>query len=249
MNSPFKNPISAPVKAGGLSGRGPLGEVTYDFVTDGLAAHWDPNNGTSWTGSGTLNDLIATANLTFGNGAAVAGTAPKYVNLDGDNDSLYNINQSILQVGTGIITVCAWIYPTRGSGFFDPIITKRTSAGTAGWEIVNGAGSLRATIRGGTTRDIYGQTLSLNAWQLVGFSYNETTGAGRIFKNESIGSPTPGTGATIDSTSAQLQVGDRMGDVNNDYAGRIGKMFVYNRFLSTVEIVTNYRATKATYGL
>lgn len=198
-----------------------------------------------WKLDGNAKDATPYGN----NGTAIGATTA--VDRKGTASSAYGFNgssyiaipsSSSLSVGNNI-TVSAWFYPTSGATY-QPIVAKSASAGTAGWELANSSGVLRATLRGATL-DVFGGTFSLNQWHMATFSYDGSTL--RLYLDGVLKGTVAGT-STLNST-ADLWIGKRLNGGDYFGGGSIDDVRMYNRPLSATEVARQYQSYNSQINL
>jgi hypothetical protein len=230
--------------------------VYNEIITDGLVMYLDAGISDSYPGSGnTWTDLSGRGNNgTLVNGPSYSATSGSYIQFDGSNDRVDIANASSLNFGTGEFTILMWVggissYP-GGNG---TLIWKgsRFDANLAGWSAV-WAGSpqdLYFIISDGSSR-VEGRTIpnaGLNGWS--GFKM--------------IGMQRSGTSwnQIVDTNITNL--GTYSGNVNNSdtvYLGyngtygaylnyKVAAIQIYNKGLSSAEILQNYNAQRQRFGL
>jgi hypothetical protein len=235
-----------------------LGE---NIVTNGLVNYLDAGYSVSYPGTGTTWNNIS--GLSGGTGTLTNG--PTYDSANGGSIVFDGVDDYVTDIGTtstfsfiqntGIFTISAWV--------------KLTDLSTARYFIGNNDGTTTAKgfylgYSGVSTRlwlaITYGvggqltlnQTKSnfftINDWVLVTCVGNGTTC--QFYKN---GTPfdTPGNFGTFSTgdSARSLNVG-RVSSLNSGYwKGNVGLTQIYNRALSSVEVLQNYNAQKSRYGL
>ena len=204
-----------------------------------------PGTGTTWT------DLSANGYSTTLIGAPAFNST--YFTFDGTTEYV-DTNQSL---GSESFSVGAW-FRTTASGI-NMILSKET---TAGWpwnyRIWLNSGQIIGDIAqsGGANTSINsaGPTYNDGAWYLVMFTRNDSTLT--LYVN---GSQIASQGDTLTGTIVNAQelwigrsaftAGGASPTGSYQYTGDIGQIFVYDRVLTAPEILQNYNATRATYGI
>ena len=240
------------------------GYTPPDYVSSGLIAYYDPANSSSYSGSGsTLTDL--SGNGINGTIVGATYTDSTYFTLDGVNDYIVTGNcYSAISAGDSH-TVEMWVYLNNVDDCLwsdlgttnDPATTTYHFAGSQILQV----GPFQQIITGlwnGTaiTRDVAGSGSPLTgAWKHVVRTYDGTTLRGYLNATN----PT-GTAMTFDSpaddgeTAWYLAFGAQdLTTFNSTTAGylsgRVGIMRVYDRALSSAEVLANYNGSKGKYGL
>ena len=218
------------------------------IVTNGLSLYADAVNTKSYVGSGTtVNGLVSGIGLTLVNGVGFGTTGTNYFILDGTND---NIPFYVPNVSTTLsIEMWAKIKSfSNGMPFGFNLYDVWANSGNFGF---NTAAS-----------DIYGLTSTqvtnlnlLNQWKHYVFEMRSDVSYSnnKIYIN--------GQNQSLSQVTGTESTGNRSFNSGN---GRISSWLysdvffismdlaqfrIYNRALSTTEIVQNYNATKKRYGL
>jgi hypothetical protein len=224
-------------------------------VTDGLVLCLDAGNPKSYNGTGTSSYDLSGANNdgTLTNGPAFTGSFGGAIVFDGSNDyiSVPSTNGPI-QFGTNPFAIELWIYPTNSTARQGLL----TSSGG-----VNGTGPIFAIQGQGTTNAVgsglYGSAdtvntgnngITSNVWNHVVLTRTSTsTNATFIFVNGIL--KAAGTISTNFSSAQAVGIG-YTNVAGEYYVGNIASVRVYkNKSLSLNEILQNYNATKARFGL
>lgn len=210
-------------------------------ITSGLTLYLDgsvyPGSGSTWTDqSGNGND-------------ATLINSPTYSSLNGGYFTFNGSNQRATVAGTPLNTTnytkCVWFYLNAttdnnlisyddgiGNGHYMYFAaTNRMYSGHVSWP-------------GFATTYPSTGTFSNFTWYFVTITFNTTDGTA-LYKN-----------AILDSTFTTYKTAPLAGQVNlgsfgagNLLNGRIAKVMLYNRTLSAAEVLQNFNATKANYGL
>jgi hypothetical protein len=224
------------------------------IVTDGLVLALDAANRKSYAGSGaTWNDLSGNNSSgtlenspTFdsGNGGSIV--------FDGSNDNVNCGNSSTLNLTTAL-TINAWINPVGfGGSNIGRIVNKWTVSGGAGFAllldnagpIVNGVTYL---VNGNQPTDQLqiSNIISLNTWTNLTLTHTSTTAI--LYKNGSIVTsdavPQP-----ISFLSENFNIGNRA-DFTRAFNGKIANVQIYNKALSSNEVLQNFNATRNRFGI
>jgi hypothetical protein len=148
-------------------------------------------------------------------------------------------------------TVIAWVYPTSTPAGNRPIFRKDANPASTNSKFVainGGAAEWRMGVFRATTAAAAvgtGTTATLNAWQMVAATYDETDGP-RMFKRTlttpvaeiSYGTQTVGAGAT-NTDGTTLWFGNQQhGSPSNGFPGRIAYVSYWNFRMTAAEIET-----------
>ncbi len=139
---------------------------------------------------------------------------------------------------------CAWIYPRSQGGSKDGRILHKGTATTrkqlqTDSSVVNSLALYVDRASGAAQAISTANALTLNQWQFVCGTYSETDGP-RLYRNGAeltYSARTIGSGATVSDSGDSLYIGNR-GDVARGWDGLIDEVRVYNRVLSSAEILT-----------
>ncbi len=231
---------------------------TPTVSTNGLVLHIDAGENSSYSQTGvTFSDISGLTNTaTIANGAAFGTPNGGYILMDGTNDYIMANNTDISpRFSSTSVSHFIWVYPT-GAG---QIVTELGSTVIppnywvdANIEI-NSSGALSfSTWHGSLSNKVVSDNRTLSRWYYVGFTYDGTTLTAYI-NGISVGTTTftrqapynYGVGlhyALFLSTTANM-------GTTGYAAGRFGSFKVYNRSLTTLEVLQNYKATRARFGL
>ena len=247
---------------GGFANNAPI-------VTDGLVFYVDAGNsksypgvsgGTTWTdlvggNDGTLtnmetNPVNAGYVYDSGNGGSIV--------LDGVDDYVDFSNPSELNTLTiSGMSVSAWINPTTtGDNGTGRIFSKREGAALNGWlffmDATNTIGVQVLTTTGGSNifqsrgADNY---ITLNEWNHVAFTYSYNSGGPiKLYVNGSeinySSQDTSNSNVPTSDSNGSLIMGDTSAGYNRSFNGSMSSGMIYNRVLSSDEILQNYNALK-----
>lgn len=224
-----------------------------------LVLYVDAANSKSYPGSGTTWTDLSGSNY---NGTVTAGTVYSSSNLgfftfDGTSQKVA-IGDVLSRTTAGeSITLSAWVYPTRNSGY---IMGRSTANANYGhYSLILSSGSVKLVIYGtsvGYNHYTLG-SISNNVWSHVAISHVFGTGASTIsaINGVSGGSWTTGTGTSVsDQGSNSLEIGHWYGTptaTSNDYwfQGNIASAQIYNRGLTLLEIQQNFNALRGRYDI
>ena len=233
-----------------------VARFSNSVVTSNLVAYWDPDLVASYPGTGTtLNDL--SGNGLNGTMSNITWTDPYFV-YNGASSQVSVADTAALEPGAGSWTMEVWVNQTASGndvvlGKFDPgggaqdVSYSIRTAGTSYYaQLGSGSGS-------GSTLFVDSTTFvgTLNTWyQLVYVFTNGGTQTFQTFVNgSSIGTVSHNL-ASILNTATDLYLGSyNNGEFPQWFDGRIGVTRLYNAALTAGEVLQNYNANRATYGL
>ena len=219
---------------------------TEKYVTTNQQADYDV---ASYTSGATLTDIKGAVNTTLYNNPSYTSTAGKYLTFNGVNQ--YGITGNLgNKVGT-TLTMLAWIYPT-GNG----VVVTELGIGSpsSGWHDsqieITGGNTLRMAVWGMTGN--ISTSITLNTWNLVGFTYDGTTLTG--FKNGISFASTAVVRQTPQQSGNGLYYGIGLTETTNLGSGaygsfRLGSFQVYSSALTADEMNRNYMSTAWRFGV
>ena len=228
--------------------------ASQGVVTNGLVLYYDPSNSSSYSGSGTTINSLAPTNLT-GAMSNITFTSP-YFSYNGTSSQITVTDNALLEPGSGNWTMEAWVYlsntgagPKTILGKFDPgglaadvSYSMRISTANAYAQIGDGTGAYVDSIS---------YTLTINTWTQIVYVW--TNGATKTLQTYINGTSIGSVNHTLNSilnTPSNLYLGSYNG---GEYAqwmnGRIGITRLYNAALTAGQVLQNYNANRATYGL
>jgi hypothetical protein len=218
------------------------------IVTDGLSLYTDAINTRSYVGSGTsVNGLVSGIGLTLVNGVGFGTTSTKYFILDGTND---NIPFNIPNVGT-TLSIEMW---ARINSFSNgmPFGFDRYDVWANGGRL--GFNTAASDIYGLTSTQVTNLGL-LSQWKHyvfemrtdVSYSNNKIYINGQ---NQSLSQVAGTENASLRNfNSGNGRISSWLFSDVFFIAMDLAQFRVYNRALTSQEIVQNYNATKKRYGL
>jgi hypothetical protein len=215
-----------------------------NIVTNGLQLSYDFANKNSYPGTGTtIYDLSGNSNngTLLNNPQFSPNANGGVISWDGTDDYI-DTGKTATQLGFygANYTMEAWVYPTS-------LTSDRTMFGTnqsalrQGLHLVFRNGQI---YQGHYASDFTAGTVTTNNWYQIVYTYNASTGACEIFKN----SVSQGTG-TISSFIGTTNILIASWGGSYYFEGPGGIYRIYNRVLSSTEILQNYNAQKTRFGL
>jgi hypothetical protein len=213
-----------------------------NIVRDGLVLYYDISDYRSASFTGTsIYDLSGFGNTgTLTNGPTFSGLNDGCLVLDGSNDYVL-VNNAANILSKTEYTKIAYFYVTSFSTS-NNIISGGFSGQHAFW--LFGSNRLYAGHNGAWNQVTGATTLSLNTWYFGAVTYSSTTGW-KLYLN----GVEDGTNANTTTFTGNQEISIGSYSTGNNFTGRIGSAFVYNRVLSATEIQQNYNATKGRFGL
>lgn len=216
--------------------------VANTIVTDSLTLQLDAGNSTSYPGSGTTwFDIAGTQqNITLVNSPTFTSGTPSYFTFNGSNQR---------GSGTGVVlssttyTKAVWFYL---NSYVDNNIVSSDTGGhymffQGGNKMYNG----HSNWAGFPSNYPSTATFSLNTWYNVALTFNTTDGM-KLYINGNLDSSytTIKTAFTGNGSTNIASYG-----AGNLLNGRIAKVYCYIKTLTAAEVLQNYNADKAQFGL
>lgn len=230
------------------------GTSVYDvpYVSANLVACYNPASSISYPGSGTtLYDL--SGNSLNGTMSNITYTSP-YFAYNGSTSQVLIPDNSLLEPGSGDWTIEAWVNQTVASGP-QTVLGKFDPGGGAqdvSYAIRAIGSNIRADFGNGTTAvSTSAYTMTTGRWiQLVYVFTNIANNNIITYVNGSQQATTTHSFASILNTSANLYLGSYNGGEYSQYFnGKIGITRLYNIALTSSQVLQNYNANRAIYGL
>ena len=221
----------------------------YPFIKDGLVFCWDPKNRDCWSGGTAVADLFGETgqnyNETGTTGTSGALTEEGYFIYDGTNDST-RIDDAKIPSGDSAVSVSVWM-------LYSTVVQYAPSIawGTAGTQqaIILNTKSSKFKVSFYNVEFESTSAVSTDTWYNVSFTYaGGTNGAVELFVNGS-SVKTGTTTLNIGSHSDGIGFGEFPGSPSYDFNGYIGPAGIYNRQLSSSEVLSNYNRLKSRFGL
>jgi hypothetical protein len=227
-----------------------------NLTTTGLVLYYDPSSVSSYPGSGTtITDL--SGNGRSGTMSNITYTSP-YFTYNGSSSQIAIADNALLEPGSGDWTVEVWVNQAVSGN--DVVLGKFNAGGLSanvGYSIRttgtsfyaqygSGAGSGATLIQNSTTH-----VGTIGTWyQIVYVFTNVVANTFETFVNgSSIGSVGHSL-ASILNTTTGLYIGSyNNGEYAQWFDGKIGITRLYNRALSSSEVLNNYNVDKSKYGL
>lgn len=226
----------------------------YLVATSGLALYYDPTDTASYPGTGTTLTSLVGSGLN-GTMTALTYTSP-YLTYNGSTSQVSIADNAALEPGSGDFTVEVWIRYSVIAGKTRTYLSKTDNGGTSsvwsyGFRTLS-TGSTYFEIGNGTTALTSPSTsVTTGVWyQIVGVWTNVAANSIALYKNGALVGSNAHSFASVKNSTNPLYLGNYNGnEFAQQFEGDMGVVRIYNRALSTDEIVNNYDANKATYGL
>ncbi len=227
----------------------------YLVTTSNLVLYYNQIDTASYPGTGTTVTSLVGSGLN-GTMTAITYTSP-YFTFNGTTSQISVADNAALEPGTGDWTVEVWIKYSVITGKTRTYVSKTNNGGgAADWgygfrtnpstnetyfEVGNGTTSVNSPATAVTTGTWY---------QIVGVWTNVAANSIALYKNGVLVGSNSHSFASIKNTTTPLYLGNYNGnEFAQQFQGDMGIVRIYNKALSAAEVLNNYDANKATYGL
>jgi hypothetical protein len=228
----------------------------YLVATASLSLYYDPSDTASYLGTGTTLTSLVGSGLN-GTMTALTYTSP-YLRYNGTTSQVLVADNAALEPGSGDFTVEVWLRysviagkPSRtylsktdiGGGAEDWSYGLRTNTSTNAtyFEVGNGSSSINSPTTSVTTGVWY---------QIVGVWTNIAANSIALYKNGVLAGSSSHSFASIKNSTNPLYLGNYNGnEFDQQFEGDMGIVRIYGKALSAAEVLNNYDANKALYGL
>ena len=227
-------------------GTSTLFQATKGIVQDGLVLNLDagvnksyPRNGTTWY------DLSNNGNGTLTNGPTFSRNNGGVITFDGTDDNVTLGTGGSLSLDS-YHSVEFWVYPFSDSR--DQGLLRNKGSNSAGNFIHYNV--RRTNIHmGWFYNDLSApNTIVANNWYHIFFLFDSADDKRRIYKNSSlVATDSSARTTTPNVTNTTTYLG--FYDVIYSFIGLMATCRIYNRSLTATEVLQNYNATKARFGL
>lgn len=216
-----------------------------ELVTNGLVLFLDANNTNSYPGSGTSwYDLSGNGNTgTLTNGPTFNSANGGSIVFDGIDDYVNVANASSLNASAQTISV--WYNATTVPGRSATIVAKHDTVGSYnGYHMYTANGT---EIKVGSTSYYAGPGTGIaGVWYHLTLAYTSNSSMTCYINGVSSGTTALGN---LSISSNPLRIGRSPDSFWSIFTGKISVVTVHNRQLSDTEILQNFNATRARYGV
>jgi hypothetical protein len=221
------------------------------YTSDNLVLHYNPKMSESYPGTGTtLTDLTGNgmngtmSNITYSNSV---------FSFNGTNSQVSIPDNAILEPGSGSWTIEVWF---KNSGTSGTVLGKYNNGGNSGnisYALrLMGANSIRADFSNGSSdRVTDNYTFAANNWVQMVYVWDKTNNNiytysnGELKQTKSIVI----TGSILNATRNLFLGSYNGGEFSQYFTGQMGIVRLYKKALSATEVLKNYDANKADYGI
>jgi len=218
------------------------------IISTGLVLYLDAANTSSYPGTGTTwSDLSGNGNNATLSGPTFQTTNGGQFNFNGTTNFASSPNATSLNPSSQI-TLSLWLSSEDSSDYRSPCMKTSTFNWDNGYGFYNEAGNFRFFINlwdGPQTVSISRTTFSIR--NIVGV-YDGTNL--KLYENGNLVATGSSFNSAITNSSTQLLIGQGGGNPTEyHWDGVIAQTLIYNRGLSSVEVLQNYNAEKGRFGL
>jgi hypothetical protein len=221
---------------------------TENYVTTNQQSDY---NVSSYTSGNQLTDVKSNINATLYNSPSYTSTAGKYLTFNGSNQ--YGITGNLAsKFSSNKVSLLVWIYPTGNGVIINELGIGNPSSGWHDAQIeITGGNTLRCGVWNNGMVQV-STSITLNTWNLVGFTYDGTTLKG--YKNGVMFSSLVTGRQAPYYNGFGLYYGIGLTDSTNMGSGaygnfRLGSFQVYSDALTADEMNRNYMSTAWRFGV
>ena len=222
-------------------------------VTSNLRLYYDPSNLSSYPGTGTtINDL--SDNGLDGTMSNITFTSPYFI-FNGSSSQVSVADNALLEPGSGDWSIEFWVNHTVIAGASRILIAKTDGGNAADWgyglRTVSNGNTFMEIGNGSTSITTPTSTLSINTWyQVVGVWTNVASNSLALYINGSLIGSNSHSFGSVRNTTSPLYLGSFNGGQFAQWLnGRMGVVRMYSSALTASQVLQNYNADKAKYGL
>ena len=224
-------------------------------VNPNLKMFLDANDTNSYNGTGTTwFDLTSNANNgAISSTAFSSGTSPKYFDFNGFSSHVNIASSSTSPFNTTSRQFTLSIWFNKDSNSFSPLMAKygTTNASRSWYLSSNGDNKLSMLWWSGTTSQYQ---LSSNAvFPSTGVWYNAVFAVGSsinsMYVNGVLTDAISGALSLVTGNNEPIVIGSQAGGQYNFLNGQIGQAKIYDDTLTAAQVLADFNANKATYGL
>ena len=221
----------------------------------GLQLYYDPDNTSSYPGSGTIVTDLSPNGYTTGRLENGVGFSDGSFTFDATNDYI-DTNQNIAIAGS--YTINAWAKNTSDTSDFRMVVGTETSNGSSWnyriyYRVGDGKVIGDVKVAAGPVTDEVVSTAAYNdsAWHMLTFVRNTSTQKLYLYIDGVLDTEETDATAALDASNAQEMWIGRSPYLGGSYpfGGSIGEVWIYERALSSAEVLVNYNGSRANYGL
>ena len=221
------------------------------YTSDNLVLHYNPKMTESYSGTGTsLNDL--TGNGLTGTMSNLTYSSPAFT-FNGSTSQVNIPDNAILEPGTGSWTIEVWMKPSNITN--GTVIGKYNNGGNSAnisYAMRMTSNAIRIDYSNGSTSistDNFG--LTTNNWIQIVYVWDKTNNNIYTYSNGVLKQTKAITitGGILNATTNLYLGSYNGGEYPQYFTGQMGIVRLYKKALSATEVLKNYDANKADYGV
>ena len=241
-------PANAAYTAGNLGHNALSQTLNYTtFTTSGLVVHLDASNSSSYSGSGTtwydISGSGTTYNASLNNGPTYVSSGTKHFSFDGSNDYARITRPVSDDFSLGI-----WINTTvnTGNGSYQwwggrGVLDAEVGGSTTDFGISMGSGIIMFGTGSNDTTIRSSSSLNDGNWHYILATRKKSTGVMQLYIDGSLDASI--TSSNTSSLTAPGNIDIARIQTGGDYwQGKVSKVHIYNKVLSSSEVTANYSA-------
>jgi hypothetical protein len=179
-----------------------------------------------------------------------------YFAYNGTSSTVSIADNALLEPGAGDFTLEAWVYYSVITGSTRTVVSKCNAGGlAASWSYgfrTNPAGATYLEVGNGTTSvSSPSYTVTTGTWyQIVGVYNSVASKSIALYINSASQGSNIHTFTSVKNSSNPLYLGSYNGGEYSQWLnGRMGIVRYYNAALTSAQVLQNYNANRATYGI
>ncbi len=221
----------------------------YEVVVDGLVLSLDAGNPSSYPGSGSIwTDLIDAKTFTLYNSPSYSSANGGYLSFSPASSQYAASSTSLSSLSTWSVEVWHY-YDGTNTGTFPTIVTETyPGSGSINFnlgKIFGGSNQVESGFFNGSWRVTSAYTLTANNWYQIVGTYDGTTN--KLYVNNTLVASSTFTGTPTSSQNGIRLM--RRWDLEDYWGGRLSILRIYNRSLSSTEVVQNFNVNKTRFSL
>ena len=222
-----------------------VGSITTDIIKNGLVFNVDAANISSYPRTGTIiQNTIKNVSGSMHNNVVYSTLDNGYWDFDGIDETIVFEENGTLD-NFSEITFALWLNGV--SGFY---AASKDNGSTGPFSILVRNSRWEWYVK--TTNDWYGVLNNTNygsGWKNVVGTWSGISNESKLYVNGvQIGTATSTVGSTLNVTDNNFVLGGYVSNTGHDYDGKIANSQIYNRALSSTEVLHNYNALKGRFS-
>lgn len=220
------------------------------YVTSNLLMYVDAAKSSSYSGTGSSwNDLSGNAlNMTLVSSPTFTSGTPSYFTFNGSTQYATRNITTFNNTNNVSASIEGWV-KIISTGNYRHIFGMRANNDNLFFLLLSGSTTTEARVTANTVNlDInYSGVSDWNVWKQIVVTFDRSDNKTRLYLNGSLVSTSSGTNTGTFGTLGDYTVGQAGGSFYTNMLG--SKFLVYNKALSSDEVLQNYNAFKSQFGL